>query len=965
LLTNTGVPGTVGNWVTESIDSSYSWQVLVGDFDNDGHLDIFHGIDYGPIHMFYGDGAGNFVAGADVADPDTEMRFLRGFNAADLNDDGLLDLIGVDGSFLRAFLNPGNRVDDWESVGPDTPVGDYPCCDTYQLESGLSPSAADLDGDGTIDQVAFLGSLGAKKEVKIVGFRGSKVGDALQWTYTELDAIWGYDEPPGFPAHAGTADLNGDGYLDVHVGGGDGFDGLVVLVGDNTGDFHTVSIPLDHGVGGNNSFVVGDINGDGGPDIVTSRYTEADGLNSGFEVLYGPKPRIGDRITRISELAGSGQLNGSSFDPSISDDGRYVAYATRADNAVEEDYGALFGVIIHDRVAGGRGRIIYNNEDTYVYRRPSISGNGRYVAFEQEDIDSPDFTDILLWDLQTDKFTLVGQKKPWLTDDQLLWPALSGDGRYVAFQSAATNLVDDDTNGVTDIFLWDSQTKETVRVSTGEGDTIASGGSNPAISHDGQFILYEGNTYFQDDYECPAILLYDRDTGQTDVLVENDCEDDDYTVHSPALAPSGDFAAYVESCYECDPVNTIDTIEVVGLRGQPGYTIRNSRTWPDDIDHPSFMNPSLSADGNFVTFMLGPNIIAPGRIFVYDHAADEMTQVTRNAAGETGDHDSTDPVISANGRFIAFASAASNLVPHDTNGTQDVFVYDQRITYDLIKPVGVLDAGEHHTCALTPQGRAECWGAEGEEDYHGQAEDRDGPFLQVGAGAIHSCGLRPNGSVACWGGNEHGQAEDRDGPFAQLSVGGDTNCGLRPDGTIECWGWAGLFPPEDKSGPFSQISAGVLHSCGLTVAGNVQCWGYNDWSEAEDRVGPFTQVVVGYWHTCALRPDGSVACWGDNLYGQNMDQAGPFLQLTAGAEDTCGLRPDNSVACWGASFLGAGEDQIGPYVQISSHYAHTCGLTPDGRVDCWGWNVWGQAEDQPGPFGPFRPFALVPVVLGG
>jgi alpha-tubulin suppressor-like RCC1 family protein len=96
-----------------------------------------------------------------------------------------------------------------------------------------------------------------------------------------------------------------------------------------------------------------------------------------------------------------------------------------------------------------------------------------------------------------------------------------------------------------------------------------------------------------------------------------------------------------------------------------------------------------------------------------------------------------------------------------------------------------------------------------------------------------------------------------------------------------------------------------------------------------------------------------------------MDQAGPFLQLTAGAEDTCGLRPDNSVACWGASFLGAGEDQIGPYVQISSHYAHTCGLTPDGRVDCWGWNVWGQAEDQPGPFGPFRPFALVPVVLGG
>jgi hypothetical protein len=77
----------VGNWVTESIDSSYSWQVLVGDFDDDGHLDIFHGIDYGPIHMFYGDGAGNFVAGADVADPGTT-------SAARLIQEGSLDAGG-------------------------------------------------------------------------------------------------------------------------------------------------------------------------------------------------------------------------------------------------------------------------------------------------------------------------------------------------------------------------------------------------------------------------------------------------------------------------------------------------------------------------------------------------------------------------------------------------------------------------------------------------------------------------------------------------------------------------------------------------------------------------------------------------------------------------------------------------------------------------------------------------------
>lgn len=281
--TNTGAPGTVGSWSVELLDWTYSWQVLVEDFDGDGNLDIFDFVDYGPILTFYGDGAGSFAPGAPVADPATEMRTPMGFNAVDLNGDDRLDLIGIDGSFMRAFLNPGDSAAAWESIGPTTPVGDYPCCETYQLQSAISPSAADLDGNGYVDQVAFLGTPAYEGPLDVLVFAGSASGETLEWTETALDTIAGV----GWAHHVGVSDLDGDGHLDVHVGGLNVFNGLHAYLGDGAGGFTPQTIPLDHGVGGFNTFVVVDLNGDGHMDIVTNRYTGDQGYDSGFEVLFG------------------------------------------------------------------------------------------------------------------------------------------------------------------------------------------------------------------------------------------------------------------------------------------------------------------------------------------------------------------------------------------------------------------------------------------------------------------------------------------------------------------------------------------------------------------------------------------------------------------------------------------------------------------------------------------------------
>ncbi len=962
-LINTGAPGTVGDWAFEGKDLYYSWQVLADDFDNDGHLDLFHAIDYGPIHAFYGLGDGRFPPGADVADPDTEMRFPRGFNAVDLDGDGLLDLIGVDGSFMRAFLNPGDRDVAWASVGPDTPVGDYPCCDTVELQANVSPSAADLNGDGFVDQVAFRGKP-SDGPLDILLFAGGEEDGELTWTVQTIDSVWGDEELVGMAAHAGVADLNGDGYLDIHVGGGPYFNNVLVYLGDGTGDWFKQVIPLDHGVGGLNSFATADLNGDGATDIVTTRYTETNGANSGFELLFGPRPG-GDHLMRISERPGSGQSSGESRDPVISADARYVAFVSEANNLAGNPADSGFeGLFIHDRVRDETDVITSDDEDSYLFRRPAISAAGDYVAYEEEDIDSPEYTDIYLWERASGKRTLVGEAYRWEADDELLRPGISGDGRLVVFESAASNLVDGDTNEAMDVFLFDRDTNETVRVSLGIAAEIAAEGHSPSISDDGQRILYETMTYFQMEANCPAIVLHDRAVGETKVVATDDCDQGDYGVHEPVLASNGQMAAYIESCYECAPQDLIDTIHVVGLDGQPGYTISNDDWWPDEVTLPRFAEPSLSADGRFVTFTVRFQSGPPDTVYVYDRQANTMTAVSVDSAGAPGNGPSGQPVIAANGQAVAFVSGSSNLIARDTNGYDDVFIRDMGLAYEMVRPLGVVDAGEYHTCALTPRGVAMCWGAEDLQEDHGQADDQDGPFTQVGAGATHSCGLGLDGSVTCWGSNAHGQAEDRDGPFVQLAVGGDSNCALKADGSFICWGREQTRSAADGPGPYTQLSVGFFHTCGLTLSGDVDCWGYNAYGQADSSVGPFTQVTAGYWHTCALRPDGEAVCWGDNLHGQAQNQPGPFRQLAAGGSHNCGIRPDNSAACWGDNWVGAAEDQIGPYVQISAHYGHTCGLMPDGRVDCWGLNAAGQAADQAGPFGPFRSVFFSPMVIG-
>ncbi|MEO7154371.1 MAG: hypothetical protein ABI054_06960, partial [Planctomycetota bacterium] len=216
-------------------------------------------------------------------------------------------------------------------------------------------------------------------------------------------------------------------------------------------------------------------------------------------------------------------------------------------------------------------------------------------------------------------------------DQPSIAPSISGDGRLVAFQSAATNLVAGDTNLVSDVFVHDRVTGVTRRVSVDAGlveGNAPSGGA--AISADGRFLVFRSL----------ASNLVPNDTNGT------------YDLFEVELA-SGLISRV--------------SVSSAGIEASPG--LGSDRA-------------SLSADGRLVAFDSASTNLVSGDTngvydcFVHDLVSGTTTRVSTNASGGEANAVSIEATISEDGRFVAFQSLASNLVPGDVNGVDDVFVKD-------------------------------------------------------------------------------------------------------------------------------------------------------------------------------------------------------------------------------------------------------------------------------------------------
>ncbi|MGH3656122.1 MAG: hypothetical protein ACRDUA_05640, partial [Micromonosporaceae bacterium] len=315
----------------------------------------------------------------------------------------------------------------------------------------------------------------------------------------------------------------------------------------------------------------------------------------GLDQCLSPTPPTAtscENTTRVSVASNGSQANDFNQTAAISANGRYVAFASLADNLVPGD-------------TNGRGEdepmdVFVRDRRTGVTTRVSVASDGSQA------------------------------------NDTSLKPAVSAGGRYVAFVSLADNLVTGDTNGWWDVFVHDRRAGATTRVSVASDGSQAKGdlSTAPALSADGRyvaFVSWEDNLVTGDTNGWGDVFVHDRRTGATTrVSVASD--------GSQANAASG---------------------------SPPGLAI--------------------SGDGRYVAFGSNADDLVPGDtngtddVFVHDRQTGATTRVSVASDGsQTNGGASGGPAISAGGRYIAFTSSADNLVPGDTNGTYDVFVRDRR-----------------------------------------------------------------------------------------------------------------------------------------------------------------------------------------------------------------------------------------------------------------------------------------------
>jgi len=241
------------------------------------------------------------------------------------------------------------------------------------------------------------------------------------------------------------------------------------------------------------------------------------GVAGGNVLLYD---RTTAQLSPVSVGAAGTATEPRGFAPSISENGRYVAFASDAADLVPGDTNGGVDVYVRDVVAGTTVRASVADDDQQIAgesRGGEVSNDGRYVTFWSDDStvvpgDTNDTADVFVRDLQAGTTRLVSSSTGGAQGDGSSGgPAITPDGRYVVFDSAATNLVAGDTNGVYDVFRKDLQTGTTTLVSRrtngaqGNADSV-----NPIITPNAKFVVYGSD----------ASNLTGGDTnGQTDLFV--------------------------------------------------------------------------------------------------------------------------------------------------------------------------------------------------------------------------------------------------------------------------------------------------------------------------------------------------------------------------------------------------------------------------------------------------------------
>jgi len=406
-------------------------------------------------------------------------------------------------------------------------------------------------------------------------------------------------------------------------------------------------------------------------------------------------PALSVTLTRRSQGAAGQDFNNSSDFPSVSADGGFVAFSTDATNSFLLDSNGAVD-IWRQAVNGGLERVSLTSAgqptDGASFS-PAISADGRYVAFASLATnltlnDGNGFPDIFRRDMNTGAVLLVSANPDGLPANSLSFaPAISADGRTVAYLSGATNLVDDDLNNSIDTFLTDLVTGVTVLVSVAADGAQASAGSinRPSLSADGRYVAFDsaaanltaGDVNGRDD-----VFVKDMLTGAVIRASEGPGGEAmggafEGTLR-PALSADGRYVVFATAAALL-PDDSNGVLDVYRRDLLTGAVARVSLGGQGQQGDAASRDAAISGDGRLVTFTSLASNFTPGDgagsadVFVRDMVSGALTLLSRGLAGSPGFGQSVSPSISSDGRVVAFASTAGNLVADDLNAAQDVF----------------------------------------------------------------------------------------------------------------------------------------------------------------------------------------------------------------------------------------------------------------------------------------------------
>jgi len=431
------------------------------------------------------------------------------------------------------------------------------------------------------------------------------------------------------------------------------------------------------------------------------------GLTSTASSAQKQLENLPDTTVRVSVSSSGEQGNSDSFTTSITADGRYVAFASSASNLVSEDTNEVYDVFMHDMQTGMTERVSLSStgeQGNGQSFEPSISADGRYVAFYSDASnlvsgDTNGFTDIFVHDRQTGETIRASVSSTGEQADGLSGvPSISADGRSVAFYSEASNLVSGDTNGYLDVFVHDMQTGETSRVSVSSiGEQADNNSTQPSISADGRYVAFQSqatNLVNEDTNGAIDVFVYDCETAETQrVSVSTIGEQGNEWSVEPSIAADGRYVAFMSTASNLVSGDTNATWDVFVHDLQTGETTRISLSSAGEQGNGYSQFPSISANGRFIAFVSGATNLVPGDTngvqdaFLYDRQNSENMRISVSSGGEQGNDVSQLPAISEDGLYVAYNSLATNLVGDDTNGAWDIFVYYSLGVFTTMLPI--------------------------------------------------------------------------------------------------------------------------------------------------------------------------------------------------------------------------------------------------------------------------------------